>query len=74
MENPGTIWGSFDRDFQEVSDNIRHHWDEIDIAANAANIQASDTARELEKTERQGASGGEYIRDTDKLIRPSAAT
>jgi hypothetical protein len=50
----GTIFGSFDKDFLEISDNIRHHWTEIDIAANFVNIAESRMIREAEEARRRG--------------------
>jgi hypothetical protein len=48
-----TAFSSFDKDLLEVSDSIRHHWTEIDIVANAANIEEAKNARETEKIQRQ---------------------
>ena len=45
---------SFDRDFRDVSDNIRFHSAEIDLIANAANISESKKARETEQAARKG--------------------
>jgi hypothetical protein len=45
---PGTVFSSFDREFRDLSDSILHHWTEIDVAANAANIEEAKNARELE--------------------------
>ena len=50
----GTIFGSFDREMSEISANIRHHWTEIDIAANFVNIAESRAIQEAEKTRRRG--------------------
>ncbi|KAI1139296.1 hypothetical protein F5Y05DRAFT_381436 [Hypoxylon sp. FL0543] len=48
-----TIFGSFDREFREVSDNIRHHWTEIDIAANFVHITQASAIRKAEEERRQ---------------------
>lgn len=47
------VFSSFDKDLLEVSDNIRHHWTEIDIVANAANIEEAKKAREAEQIQRK---------------------
>lgn len=47
------VFSSFDKDVLEISDSIRHHWTEIDIVANAANIEEAKNAREAEKVQRQ---------------------
>ena len=46
------VFSSFDKDLLEVSDSIRHHWTEIDIVANAANIVEAKKAREAEEIRR----------------------
>jgi hypothetical protein len=48
------IFSSFDQDFHQVCDNIRHHSTEIDWAANAANIEEAKSARAAEEAARQG--------------------
>jgi hypothetical protein len=50
----GAIFVSFDKEFQQVSDNIAHHSTEIDWAANAANIEEAKRARGFEEATRQG--------------------
>jgi len=50
----GAIFISFDKEFQQVSDNIAHHSTEIDWAANAANIEEAKRARGFEEAVRQG--------------------
>jgi hypothetical protein len=50
----GAIFVSFDKEFQQVSDNIAHHITEIDWAANAANIEEAKRARGFEEAVRQG--------------------
>jgi hypothetical protein len=45
---------SFDKEFQQVADNIAHHSTEIDWAANAANIEEAKKARGFEDMVRQG--------------------
>jgi hypothetical protein len=47
------VFSSFDKDLLEVSDSIRHHWTEIDIVANAANIEEAKKAREAECVKRK---------------------
>lgn len=47
------VFSSFDKDLLEVSDSIRHHWTEIDIVANAANITEAKEAREIEQIQRR---------------------
>lgn len=42
----------FDKDLEEISDNIRHHWIEVDVAANAANIEEAKAARQAQETHR----------------------
>jgi hypothetical protein len=43
---------SFDKEFQQVSNNISHHSTQIDWAANAANIEEAKKAREAEEKAR----------------------
>ena len=38
-------FGTFDKDVSEISDKIRHHWAEVDVAANAANLSEAKAAR-----------------------------
>ena len=45
-------FGSFDKDISEISDKIRHHWSEVDVAANAANLAEAKTARSKEEDQR----------------------
>jgi hypothetical protein len=45
-------FSSFDKDLEEISDNIRHHWIEVDVAANAANIEEAKAARLAQETHR----------------------
>ena len=49
-----TIVSSFDKDFRDVSEHIDFHSAEIDWVANAANIEESQRARQLETEFRQG--------------------
>jgi hypothetical protein len=46
------VFVSFDKEFQQVSDNITHHSTEIDWATNAANIEEAKKARGIEDTAR----------------------
>ncbi|MCJ1312013.1 hypothetical protein MMC25_005687 [Agyrium rufum] len=46
------VLSSFDKEFRDASESIRHCWTEIDIAANAANIEEAQLAREAESTRR----------------------
>ncbi|KAH0552836.1 hypothetical protein GP486_006963 [Trichoglossum hirsutum] len=48
------IFVSFDKEFQQLSENIAHHSTEIDWAANAANIDEAKKARGFEDATRQG--------------------
>ncbi|KAF2015743.1 hypothetical protein BU24DRAFT_450409 [Aaosphaeria arxii CBS 175.79] len=57
-----TIFGSFDKDFREVSENIRHHWTEIDIAANFVHITQSSALRTAENDRRQAQLRGDMQR------------
>lgn len=45
---------SFDKDFRDVSEHITFHSAEIDWVANAANIEESQRARQMEEETRQG--------------------
>ena len=45
-------FSSFDTDLEEISDNIRHHWTEVDIAANAVNIEEAKAARQAHEEHR----------------------
>lgn len=45
---------SFDKDFRDVSEHINFHSAEIDWVANAANIEESQRARQLEQETRHG--------------------
>lgn len=47
-----TFSGSFDKDVSEISDKIRHHWTEVDVAANAANLSEAKLARLKEEEQR----------------------
>jgi hypothetical protein len=42
------VFVSFDKEFEQVSDNIAHHSTEVDWAANAANIEEAKKARGIE--------------------------
>lgn len=61
------VFSSFDKDLLEVSDNIRHHWTEIDIVANAANIEEAKKAREAEQIQRKL----DIRRDINRWLSPS---
>jgi hypothetical protein len=45
-------FSSFDKDIEDISDNIRHHWTEVDIAANAANIEEAKAERRAQEAYR----------------------
>ena len=45
-------FGSFDRDVQEISSKITHHWKEVDVVANATNLAEAKIARQAEELER----------------------
>ena len=45
-------FSSFDKDLEAISDNIRHHWTEVDVAANAVNIEEAKAAREAQEAQR----------------------
>lgn len=49
-----TLVTSFDKDFRDVSEHINFHSAEIDWVANAANIEESQRARQLEEESRNG--------------------
>jgi hypothetical protein len=80
------VFSSFDKDLLEVSDSIRHHWTEIDIVANAANIEEAKKAREAESVQRECAwlyfVGMEHLlslpvdthKDINRWLSPSNAT
>ncbi|MCJ1251597.1 hypothetical protein MMC30_008832 [Trapelia coarctata] len=46
------VLSSFDKEFREASESIRHCWTEVDIAANAANIEEAQLARAAETSRR----------------------
>ena len=52
---------SFEKEFREVSENINFHSEEIDHAANAANIAESKRAREVEELRRHGESSNSHV-------------
>ena len=60
-------FSSFDKDLEGISDNIRHHWKEIDIAANAANIEEAKAARQAQENQRLL----DLRRDINRWIFPS---
>jgi hypothetical protein len=60
-------FSSFDKDLQDISDNIRHHWTEVDIAANAANIEEAKAARRAQEADRLL----DIRRDINRWICPS---
>jgi NACHT domain len=45
-------FGSFDRDVEEIGLKIKHHWAEVDVVANAANLAEAKAARQAEELER----------------------
>jgi hypothetical protein len=60
-------FSSFDKDLEDISDNIRHHWNEVDIAANAANIEEAKAARQAQEAQRLW----DIRRDINRWICPS---
>ncbi|ETN37356.1 uncharacterized protein HMPREF1541_08347 [Cyphellophora europaea CBS 101466] len=61
-------FGSFDKDVTEISDKIRHHWAEVDVAANSANMVEAKEARQRE--ERQRAE--DLRRDVNRWLAPAS--
>ncbi|KAL3424962.1 NACHTdomain protein [Phlyctema vagabunda] len=53
------VFVSFDKEFQQVSENISHHSTEVDWAANAANIDEAKNARGIENAARSSQTRGE---------------
>ena len=62
-------FASFDRDVAEISDNIRFHWAEVDVAANAANMVEAKAARNKEDLQR----AYEFQRDINRWLAPANA-
>ena len=60
-------FASFDKDVAEVSDNIRFHWAEVDVAANAANMVEGKAARAKEDLQR----AYEFQRDINRWLAPA---
>lgn len=58
---------SFDKDIEEVSDKIRHHWTEVDIVANAVNIEEAKTARRAQEMHRTLG----LMKDINRWLCPS---
>jgi hypothetical protein len=58
---------SFDKDIAEISDNIRFHWAEVDVAANAANIAEAKVARVKEQIHQ----AHELERDINRWLSPA---
>ncbi|KAH8817304.1 hypothetical protein F5884DRAFT_853725 [Xylogone sp. PMI_703] len=62
-----SVFTSFDKEFQQVSDNITHHSTEIDWAANAANIEEAQNARGVE----EAARSSKMKADVQKWLCPA---
>jgi hypothetical protein len=60
-------FSSFDKDLEDISDNIRHHWTEVDTVANAANIEEAKAARRAQEAHRIS----DIRRDINRWICPS---
>lgn len=60
-------FASFDKDVAEISDSIRFHWAEVDVAANAANIVEANTARLKEDLQK----AYEFQRDINRWLAPA---
>jgi hypothetical protein len=60
-------FASFDRDVAEISDSIRFHWAEVDVAANAANLVEAKAARTKEDLQR----AYEFQRDVNRWLSPA---
>ncbi|PQE19469.1 Vegetative incompatibility HET-E-1 protein [Rutstroemia sp. NJR-2017a WRK4] len=61
------VFVSFDKEFQQVSNNISHHATQIDWAANAANIEEAKKAREAEEKARNANN----LADVQKWLSPA---
>lgn len=61
-------FGSFDKDVAEISDKIRHHWTEVDVVANAANIVEAKEARKKEEEQRRD----DFRRDVSRWLAPAS--
>lgn len=48
-----SITTSFDKDLLELSDNVRHHWTDLDIGSSAMTLEDGKKARETETMQRQ---------------------
>ena len=66
FKNP---FASFDKDVTEITDKIRHHWAEVDIAANAANLVEAKAARIREEVQRVY----DFQRDVNRWLAPATA-
>ena len=60
-------FASFDKDVAAVSDNIRFHWAEVDVAANAANMVEAKAARVKEDLQR----AYNFQRDINRWLAPA---
>ena len=60
-------FASFDKDVAEISDSIRFHWAEVDVAANAANIVEANAARRKEDLQK----AYEFQRDINRWLAPA---
>ena len=61
-------FANYDKDVVEISDKIRHHWAEVDVAANAANLVEAKVAREQEAFQRDL----DFQRDVNRWLAPAA--
>ncbi len=57
----------FDKDVAEISDNVRFHWAEVDVAASAANMAEANAARLKEDLHR----AYEFQRDINRWLAPA---
>jgi hypothetical protein len=55
------VFVSFEKEFQQVTDNIAHHSTQVDWVANAANIEEAKKARGYEEATRQGITSLDIV-------------
>lgn len=60
-------FGSFDRDVEEIGLQIKHHWAEVDVVANAANLAEAKAAR----LEEELARASQRQTEINKWLAPS---
>lgn len=60
-------FASFDKDVAEITDNIRFHWAEVDLNANAANLSEAKVARIKVDVHR----AEEFQRDVNRWLAPA---